>query len=200
MSNYSLNSPINVSSSSVAGQVNMYGAGGSFAVQVKAPTLAANVDFTLPSTTGTAGQLVRRINATSTGWSPSPAIGATTGKSLPIHFNFCTTNIPSTPINAFNTGGATLAYFMYNGSTLSGPPTKLSIIYSASGTGPARVTIFDVNTSLQFGDSGILSNGTTKSFSSAITGTVPTTQSLMRISSSPSNVGSTFTIYSIIIS
>lgn len=69
MSNYKLESPIDVRSPSAASQINLYNSANTFAVQLQAPaSLSSNIDFTLPASLGSVGQYFKRTGAAATSW------------------------------------------------------------------------------------------------------------------------------------
>lgn len=201
MSNYNLASPVDVKSSASDAQINMYDSGGNFAVQVNAPAgLASNVDFTLPSTSGTSGQLLQRTGATSLGWVTKS--GAPTGSSLPMQINFCTGNIPTTPLVRTVTGNVIVGYFIYSGSTASGPPSNFTMTYvSVFGT-IISIIIIDLthssnvilSTTPAFAP-GISSIPATARWTSPFTN-IPTTQSLFRVNLNITSITTSFSVFS----
>ena len=70
MSSYILTSPIDIYLSGSQSQINLYNSAGTFSSQIVAPaSLTANIDFTLPSTSGSTKQFLQRTGASSLGWS-----------------------------------------------------------------------------------------------------------------------------------
>ena len=198
MSNYKLSSPVDVSSSSVNGQINMYGAGSAFAVQVKAPAgLVANVDFTLPTTVGTTGQFLQRTGASSLGWVTKS--GASIGSSLPVQINFSIANLPTTPLNFAVTGNFVISYFMYNGSTSSASPTRFTIICGTTVLSIFTLLVFDITNgnNILAPFSSFLPTGNPNMFI-ITTGfiNIPPAQAVFRISINVTNVTTPLLIYS----
>lgn len=191
MSNYKLTSPIDVSSSSSNAQLNLFNIGGTFAVNVKAPSLTANVDFTLPSTAGTNGYLLKRTGASTIDWAASPAV-ALSGTSIPTQISFNTGNIPTTSVVVTSSNNA-VAYFMYNGSTLGGPPTNFSIIYDLASPNTGRVQILDItNSSNVIADTGTFSTVATSGIFTVTTFTnVPTSQAVFQVLATGTGAGLT---------
>lgn len=191
MSNYKLTSPIDVYSSSANAQINMYNTGGTFAVQLNAPSLTTNIDFTLPSANGTNGHLLKKTGATSIAWAASPTI-ALVGTSIPTQVSFNTGNIPTTNVVVTSSNNA-VAYFMYNGSTLGGPPTDFSIVYTLASPDTGRVQIIDItNSSNVIADTGTFSTVATNGIYTVTTFTnVPTSQAVFQVFASGSGAGLT---------
>ena len=193
MSSYKLLSPIDISSSSVTGQINLYEAGSSFAVQLKTPALAANIDFTLPSVVGSTGKYLQSTNTNAIEW-----INPNSGTSLPIELSLTYNNIPAViPISVTSPTLVSVIYFMYNGSILSNIPTDLTFIYSSDGLGALRLKILDItNSSNVIADSGSFTITTGITFSTISTFTnVPTSQALFAVTASAA--AGFFKLYSI---
>lgn len=199
MSNYKLTPSVDVSSSTVGGQINFFDTGGIFAVQMKAPTLASDIDFTLPSSSGTTGQLLKRTGATTLEWEEP----VSASMSLPIQIVLTIGNLPVTPVNAGGNPppGVIVAYFMYNGSTLSGTPTNFTVVYSSNGGSACRVYISDLtNSNNLIADTGNFQVNTALNTRVVTTFTnIPASQAIFFVSASVAGAG-TLNLFSISLS
>lgn len=189
MSNYNLSSPIDVKASGVSSQINLFNTAGTFSVQLKAPTITSDIDFTLPSANGTTGWFLQRSGPSSLAWAAGTA-SSTVGKSLPTEIGFNIGNLPSSSITV-TTSNTLIAYFMYNGSTLSGSPINFTIIYGLTAPATGRVVILDYsNSSVTVADTGTISTATTLgSFSVSSFTNVPTTQAIFQVNATGTGTG-----------
>ena len=194
--NYSLLSPIDVKSSSVTGQINLCSSGSSNAVQVKAPTLAANVPLILPSTAGTTGQFLQLSSVGGqTTWT-TVSSSRVAGDTLPIVLSFMEGATPAVGHSVTSATPVIIHYFIYGGSTTSSTPTTATFVYSTSvGATAPTFTIRNV-------PGGVVVVTLTPSASTSIVSvstssftTIPTTQTYCSVLVSLAS--GTCTIYSI---
>lgn len=155
MSNYKLTSPVDVSSSSVTGQLNIFSLGTSFAFQIKAPTLTSNVPFVLPAVAGTTNQYLT-YGATPT-WTTQTIVTSTT--SLPLSFSFIT-GVNTAAQNA-NTTFTNVGAFYFFGTTTEGTPSAIYAVIGGIASVGARVRVFDNTNAVTIGTSAAVSTTTT---------------------------------------
>ena len=144
MSSYKLSSPIDIFSSSATGQVNLYSAGSSNAVQIKAPALAANVPFILPATAGSIGQYLT-YGALASTW----LNGSTNNTSLPMCISFITGITTAAQIaTVVPTIVGTLYFF---GTTTEGTPSAIYAVIGGIVSSGTQVRLFDNTNSIIIG-------------------------------------------------
>lgn len=145
MSNYTLTSPVDVTSAG-AGQIQLYDASGTNSVTLAAPTLTSNVTFPLPSNSGVNGYYLYGTGLSSS-WI-SNTYGQTIGTTLPISMRF-SVDSPATGFTLTSTP-ILVGYFMYPGSTVCVPSyatiTYRRIFETANPALP-RIQIDDVTNS-----------------------------------------------------
>ena len=134
MSNYKLTPSVDVSSSSVTGQINLFNTGGTFAVQLKAPALAASVPFVLPATAGSTGQFLNYGAA-----APTWAAITRTNVSMPINITFIVAGTGVTIAAAFTDIGT--IHFL--GTTVEGTPSAIYAVVGGFVATGVRVRIVD---------------------------------------------------------
>jgi hypothetical protein len=130
MANYSLASPIDIRSSSVTGQLNLFDVGGVDAVQLQAPSLTANVPFYFPATAGTTGQILQQTSSTTTGWVDA---GLITAGSLPIELSFVSGTTPSTGFSTASTTPVVICTFTLGLGSVSSGTMDIAVQGSAVG-------------------------------------------------------------------
>lgn len=140
MSNYTLTSPVDVTSTG-ASQIQLYDASGTNSVTLAAPTLTSNVTFPLPSNAGVAGQYFQAIG-TSASWT-SNIYTQPSGTTLPLSYRLSAGALPAAGIS-IGTTPTIIGYFMFPGSTVAIPSYATITIGLPSASGFARIRMNDV--------------------------------------------------------
>lgn len=154
MSNYKLSSPIDVSSSSTSGQINLYDIGGSFAVNIKAPAaLLADVPFVLPASDGSTNQVLT-YGSTNT-WSN----GGINHTSLPLCLTFKTSLTLSASVTSATFTNVGVLYFF--GTTLEGTPSAIYAVIGGIASVGAQVRLYDNTNAVIIGTSTAVTTTTT---------------------------------------
>ena len=171
MSSYILASPVDVVSSSSNAQINLFSTGSVFAAQFQAPSgLIADVDFTLPTTTGSNGQFLQRTGASSLGWTNIY------GPMLPMQLR--TYRNSTTAKTTTNTTLQVVSTFYFQGSTaLGGNPAAAYIIFSPSTnatTCQARISDLTNTTTIATVTSGTFTAGTLNLINFGALSNIPT--------------------------
>jgi hypothetical protein len=169
----------------ILGIINAFATGSSFAVNIGAPTLSSNIDFTLPTTNPTSSQMIQRTGASSLGWvTPSATL---TGKSLPAFFNYAT---GSTQSGGFDVTVVPAAggIFLFSGTSVV-TPTTYSIIVTSDASTTFVVNLIDYTNSSNVICTINVPAGLTNSMLSTSTFTnLPSSQAIFQITV-PSKVG-----------
>lgn len=190
MSNYTLSNIIDVKNSISDAQINLNSITSANAVNINTPLgLIGNVDFTLPSNSGTTNFLLQRSSPTTTIWSASP--GSLSGKGLPILINLSINNAPTSPL-AVSSSNQIIAYFIFPGTSVQSL-INFSMIVSSDGNTNTTITILDYTNSsniicnLNF--TGTISVPTI--YSTSIITNLPSSQAIFQINVSSWNNVST---------
>lgn len=155
MSNYKLTPSIDVSSASLTGQLNLYSAGSSNAVQIKAPTgLVSSVPFILPSTAGSVGQYLTNGAGAST-WSG----GGANNTSLPMCLSFITGL--GTAAQTTNTAFTNVGTLYFFGTTTEGTPSAIYAAIGGIASVGTRVRLLDNTNTVIIGTSVAVSTTAT---------------------------------------
>ena len=170
MSNYKLSSVVDVYSSGSNAQINMYNSGGTFAVNVKAPSVAANIPFNLPSTAGSNYQFLTYSSGAPSTWTSNPGSNVT---SLPMNITFITgllTTASTTSTTFTNVG---VLYFF--GTTTEGTPSAIYAVIGGVAAVDVEVRLFDNTNAVVIGTSTAVTTTTTPQVVSIPVGTIATT-------------------------
>lgn len=171
---YIINSPISAEGTGGApGQVDY--SDGTNAVQVRAPTgLAGDVNFTLPGTDGTDGQVLIWNSSNVTEWNGAAFFP---GQSLPIILNFSNpTN--GQPAITTSTTFMPFATFIYKGTDTDKGLSEVQFVVETSGAGTGEIQIIDITNSNIIGTTAVFGPGVL----------VPTIISLPSISNLPTGM------------
>lgn len=195
MSNYTLESPINITPSGI---LRLFQTNSTNAISISSTAGASGVDFTLPGNSGVAGQYLQRTTATSTSW----VSGASTQPSntMPITIRLTQGNFPSPGINITSAVFSVLGYFIFGGTTLSQPIHTITVIFAVSPAGSAgSVRLGDITNAIPNIYTHTCTSGAiaiTFSTSDLNTVALPTGQALMVLSAAVTTA-TTLTLYSV---
>lgn len=193
-STYKLTSPIDVYSASSNAQINLSSSGSAFAVQIKAPTtLTTNVDFTLPSSSGSIGQYLQRTGISSLGWTTT----LNPSGSLPNSMRTYRTST-ATCTNSTSTYRRTLVFPFLGSTALGGSPTAAYIIISHSNnTVTSKVQLLDStnSTTIATATSGTFTAGTLNLLSLGTITNIPATPAIFTLNFARNSGGGTVSIY-----
>jgi hypothetical protein len=195
MSNYTLESPINITPSGI---LRIFETNSTNAISISSTAGASGVDFTLPSNAGAAGQFLQRTSATSTSWVTGTS--TQTSNTMPITIRLTRGNFPSPGINITSGVFTILGYFIFGGTTLSQTIHTITVIFAVSPASTAgAVRLGDVTNAIpNIYTHTCTSGATTITFSTSNLNTValPTGQALMVLSAAVTTA-TTLTLYSV---
>lgn len=176
MSNYKLTSPIDVFTSSSNAQLNLYESSGTYAVQIKAPSLTSNIPFNLPASSGSTGQYLTFNTGSASTWSTA----TTVRQILPINISFITALSSGSSVG---TGGPfTVGTISFFGTSINDAPTSLyAVIGGVAGTNVV-VSLVDVTNAVTIGTSAAVTTTTNPQIVQLpITGAINSTEAVWTV-------------------
>lgn len=198
MSNYKLESPVNISPSGI---LRLFQTNSTNAISISSSAGASGLDFTLPGNAGTPGQFLQRTSATSTSW----ATGTTTQTSntIPITIRLTRDILPSPGTNITSNVFSVLGYFIFGGTATSQPIHSITAVFAVSPAGTSgSVRLGDITNSIPNIHTHTCTSGTTAiTFTSSDLNTtqLPSGQALMVLSAAITTA-TTLTLYSVLFS
>jgi hypothetical protein len=186
MSNYTITSPLDIlGTGGSPGQINF--SNGTNSVQIQAPpNLSSNVNFILPSTNGTASQVMTWNGSGNLSWGT-----ATSTTSFPVTFRFSDTN--GNPVTITSSTFTALANMVYRGTSVDGNITSvLCVVAGSNSSTTGQVRLYDVTnatviaTSATFGPT----NGSKIVLNLGTISNLPASQAILEIQLRRVSIGS----------